>query len=223
LYRCVLIVVMLLALWNTGTASIPAPASAPATRKVESTDAAKDFISQPAKTAGITVALLEPVGAQLRVAFATTTQHMMVLLHLLESTDLAVRPESLKIKAPKPGTDELDIELFVALNVAKPAADHTLTACLNTLTALFPAQGNTIWATSLAYLQNAWQLTGQCTTEKYARELADRMNADSRFDAAMVTVTPPSDATGVFTFTLLFLFKGATPATIAATSPATKP
>jgi hypothetical protein len=222
-YRCVHIVVMLLALLRTSTASSPAPASIPATRKIESTDAAKDVISQSAKTAGITVALIEPVGNQFRLAFATTTSRMMAFLHLLESTDLALRPETLRINTPKPGTDQLDIELLVAVNVPKPPADRALTACLTTLTTLFPAQGNTIWATSLTNLQNAWQLTGQCTAEKYARDLADRMNADRRFEAARLTVTPPPDASGVSTFTLLFLFKGATPPAVPTTSPATNP
>jgi hypothetical protein len=83
--------------------------------------------------------------------------------------------------------------------------------CLREVTALFPAPGNTIWATAFALDDNHvnWEIIGECTAENYAKELCAAMENAPNFQKPKLTVEPSRKKEGESSYRLTFEFRPA--------------
>jgi hypothetical protein len=96
-----------------------------------------------------------------------------------------------------------------AVKAWMPQGPHFV-ACLRDVTALFPRQGGTIWATSLSNSRDysSWTLVGKAASKDEASQLRSRMLAASdKFDKPSLSVVE-DPATRLVTFTLQFTYLG---------------
>jgi len=198
-----------------GTQAIAAATTA-GTWKVESTDFLKVLLTEGLKESGITANAIEPHDNQCWVTARTTTARLARFLLLIDTTDWDIRADTVKIQSRTPGQDDLDVEIHISMNVPKKDFAISFDRGLRAVTELFPQQGNTLWATGITNDQSNWEVVGQCTDEKYARDVVAKMAADPRFDTPKLTVSPAKDKTIPFTLTFLF---PPSPATAPATAP----
>lgn len=88
-----------------------------------------------------------------------------------------------------------------------PKGPHFITV-LRDLTQLFPAQANTIWATSLGSSQEGWELAGQAMSQEMVRGLVDSMlnDPDQRFSQPVNTYLAQDQTSRLFTFKIKFTY-----------------
>jgi hypothetical protein len=197
-----------------GATSAPAPASTNAATIVVTPapipegDALQGYLTQLASD--VSVAGFVRNGDHCVLTLVTSTARLASFLLKLDATDRPIRQEGMTILAPKPGVDNLRVEIRLTLNAPKQAGVPLL-ACLRDVTGLFPVQGNTIWATSFGIddSHQDWEIDGQCTAQHFADDLCAAMAQKPQFQGPKVTVKLSEGAEGLFTFRLTFAYQPA--------------
>ena len=194
--------------------SAPAPASTDAATIVVTPAptpedvALQEYLTQLASD--VNIASFVRNGDHCVLTLVTSTARLASFLLKLEATDRPIRQEGMTILAPKPGVDNLRVEIRLTLNAPKQAGVPLL-ACLRDVTGLFPVQGNTIWATSFGIADNHrdWEVSGQCTAQHFAEDLCAAMAQKPQFQGPKVTAKPSAIEPGIFTFQLTFVYQAA--------------